>query len=103
MLLYLFFEPEWDRSVSGSFLLHDQVRAVSGTCTGGSVVHVIQDDLLHPILGGNKIRKLDGLLPALQREGVTDVVGPRTIAPWTIASSNAVRAEGINLSNGAMH
>ena len=35
---------------------------------------MLQDDLLHPIMGGNKMRKLDALLPALHAEGYTDVV-----------------------------
>ena len=42
--------------------------------TAPAGVSVIHDDLLHPVLGGNKLRKLDGLLPALQASGVTDVV-----------------------------
>ena len=35
---------------------------------------LIQDDLLHPLLGGNKLRKLDALLPKLASQGVSDVV-----------------------------
>jgi hypothetical protein len=35
---------------------------------------IVRDDLLHPIMGGNKLRKMDALLPALQSEGVTDVL-----------------------------
>ena len=37
---------------------------------------VIRDDLLHPVAGGNKLRKLDALLPALLAAGTTDVVRP---------------------------
>jgi len=37
-------------------------------------LQIIHDDLLHPVLGGNKLRKLDALLPALVQDGVTDVV-----------------------------
>lgn len=37
---------------------------------------LLRDDLLHPILGGNKIRKLDALIPKLLKEGVTDIVSP---------------------------
>ncbi|KAK9845694.1 hypothetical protein WJX84_007525, partial [Apatococcus fuscideae] len=37
-------------------------------------IHVVRDDLLHPLVGGNKIRKLDGMLPALKEAGVTHVV-----------------------------
>ncbi|KAG2406833.1 D-cysteine desulfhydrase [Vigna angularis] len=36
--------------------------------------YVVRDDLLHPLVNGNKARKLDGLLPVLQRYSVTDVV-----------------------------
>ena len=35
---------------------------------------MVQDDLLHPVLGGNKCRKLDALMPSLVQEGVTHVV-----------------------------
>ncbi|XP_024539891.1 D-cysteine desulfhydrase 2, mitochondrial isoform X1 [Selaginella moellendorffii] len=35
---------------------------------------VIRDDLLHPTLGGNKIRKLDAVVPFLKDEEITDVV-----------------------------
>ena len=38
-------------------------------------VDVIADDLLHPHIGGNKLRKFDALLPDLQEAGCTDVVG----------------------------
>ena len=48
-----------------------QVRTVQGL---HGTFQVIQDDLLHPVLGGNKLRKLDALLPALQESGTTDVV-----------------------------
>jgi len=41
---------------------------------GSGSFHVIRDDLLHPIMGGNKLRKLDALIPLLQAHGVTDVV-----------------------------
>lgn len=39
-----------------------------------ATLSVIHDDLLHPVLGGNKLRKLDALLPALKTSGVTNVV-----------------------------
>ena len=38
------------------------------------IVTILHDDLLHPVLGGNKLRKLDALLPTLQPSGITDVV-----------------------------
>ncbi|KAK9816307.1 hypothetical protein WJX74_006529 [Apatococcus lobatus] len=39
-----------------------------------SEILVIRDDLLHPLIGGNKVRKLDGMLPSLKEAGVTHVV-----------------------------
>ncbi|KMZ73113.1 hypothetical protein ZOSMA_153G00040 [Zostera marina] len=36
--------------------------------------YVIRDDLLHPLVNGNKARKLDAVLPILQNHSVTDVV-----------------------------
>lgn len=41
--------------------------------------YVVRDDLLHPLVNGNKARKLDGLLPLLQHYSVTDVVQYNTI------------------------
>lgn len=35
---------------------------------------VIRDDLLHPFVSGNKMRKLDGLWPELVKRGVKDVI-----------------------------
>lgn len=36
--------------------------------------YVVRDDLLHPLVNGNKARKLDALLPLLEDNSVTDVV-----------------------------
>ncbi|KAK9113571.1 hypothetical protein Syun_020368 [Stephania yunnanensis] len=36
--------------------------------------YVVRDDLLHPLVNGNKARKLDGLLPLLEDHSITDVV-----------------------------
>ncbi|OVA17616.1 Tryptophan synthase beta subunit-like PLP-dependent enzymes superfamily [Macleaya cordata] len=36
--------------------------------------YVVRDDLLHPLVNGNKARKLDGLLPLVEDHLVTDVV-----------------------------
>ncbi|KAF8399825.1 hypothetical protein HHK36_015697 [Tetracentron sinense] len=36
--------------------------------------YVLRDDLLHPLVNGNKARKLDGLLPLLEDHSITDVV-----------------------------
>lgn len=38
--------------------------------------YVVRDDLLHPLVNGNKARKLDALLPLLEDCSVTDVVRP---------------------------
>lgn len=35
---------------------------------------IVRDDLLHPLINGNKARKLDGLIPLLEDHSVTDVV-----------------------------
>jgi D-cysteine desulfhydrase len=40
----------------------------------GYSFHVIRDDLLHPLMGGNKLRKLDALVPLFQAHRATDVV-----------------------------
>ena len=39
-----------------------------------SSFHLVQDDSIHPIYGGNKARKLDAVLPRLVLDKVTDVV-----------------------------
>jgi D-cysteine desulfhydrase len=36
--------------------------------------YIVRDDLLHPLVNGNKARKLDGLLPLIEDHSVTDVV-----------------------------
>lgn len=41
---------------------------------GGSSFYVVRDDLLHPLISGNKTRKLDALLPLMEAHLVTDVV-----------------------------
>lgn len=35
---------------------------------------VVRDDLLHPLINGNKARKLDALIPLVEDHSVTDVV-----------------------------
>lgn len=40
----------------------------------GPSFYVVRDDLLHPVLNGNKARKLDAIMPLLQESSVTDVV-----------------------------
>ncbi|KAL3656052.1 hypothetical protein CASFOL_000448 [Castilleja foliolosa] len=39
-----------------------------------SSFYVVRDDLLHPLVNGNKARKLDALFPLLEDNAVTDVV-----------------------------
>ncbi|CAM8947615.1 unnamed protein product [Rhodiola kirilowii] len=36
--------------------------------------YVVRDDLIHPLINGNKARKLDALLPLLEQHGITDVL-----------------------------
>lgn len=36
--------------------------------------YVVRDDMLHPLVNGNKARKLDALLPLLEDHSITDVV-----------------------------
>ena len=55
-----------------------QIRDVRDS-EGETRFQIIQDDLLHPVLGGNKLRKLDGLLPELQAIGCTDVVSGKSL------------------------
>ncbi|CAM8955009.1 unnamed protein product [Rhodiola kirilowii] len=40
----------------------------------GKSFYVVRDDLLHPLINGNKARKLDALLPLLEQHGITDVL-----------------------------
>lgn len=37
--------------------------------------YVVRDDLLHPLINGNKARKLDAVLPLLSEHSITDLVG----------------------------
>ncbi|KAE8023581.1 hypothetical protein FH972_009259 [Carpinus fangiana] len=41
--------------------------------------YIVRDDLLHPLVNGNKARKLDGLLPLIEDHSVTDVA---TVVMW---------------------
>ena len=56
-------------------MLHPQLKVVSLAQTQGNLL-VIQDDLLHPVLGGNKLRKLDALLPEIKTLQCTDLARP---------------------------
>ncbi|KAL6547466.1 hypothetical protein OROMI_023187 [Orobanche minor] len=62
-----------------------------------SSFYVVRDDLLHPLINGNKARKLDALLPILEHNAVTDVVtcgGCQSAHAAAVAVSCAER--GIN-------
>ena len=48
---------------------------------------IVQDDLLHPVLGGNKLRKPDGLLPEVKGTGCTDLVRLLSLQIWTLLVS----------------
>ena len=44
--------------------------------------YIVRDDLLHPLVNGNKSRKLDALLPLVDDHLVTDVVSFKVL--WNI-------------------
>jgi 1-aminocyclopropane-1-carboxylate deaminase/D-cysteine desulfhydrase-like pyridoxal-dependent ACC family enzyme len=61
---------------------------------------LVRDDLLHPLVGGNKLRKLDAVVPELTAAGVTDVltcggaqsahtvaVGPSRLQAFTVPTA----------------
>lgn len=68
----------WQQILDRPWLLPSAATKTTKVAAEGEVqdcgFHVIRDDLLHPIMGGNKLRKLDALIPLLQAHGVTDVV-----------------------------
>ena len=45
---------------------------------------VVQDDLLHPLLGGNKLRKLDALLPEIAASHHSDLASCQSAAASAI-------------------
>ncbi|GLC43325.1 hypothetical protein PLESTM_001458900 [Pleodorina starrii] len=55
--------------------------------------YILRDDLLHPVLGGNKVRKLDGLVPELLDEGATDLVTCGGVQSAHLAAVAVVAAE----------
>ncbi|XP_038893329.1 D-cysteine desulfhydrase 2, mitochondrial isoform X2 [Benincasa hispida] len=55
-------------------LLGVDTSDVSGTDYSEQSFYVARDDLLHPLINGNKARKLDGVLPLIEDNSVTDVV-----------------------------
>lgn len=73
-------EKEPDRSLGGYSFVNN-----SSPCFGSKEnsktrsFYVVRDDLLHPLVNGNKARKLDALFPLLLAHSVTDVVRFRCI------------------------
>ncbi|KAL0737563.1 hypothetical protein Bca4012_013773 [Brassica carinata] len=57
-----------------SFLNNTRPRLGDEVSTKGSSFYILRDDLLHPLVNGNKARKLDALLPFLTDHKVTDLV-----------------------------
>ncbi|EHA8586939.1 putative D-cysteine desulfhydrase 2, mitochondrial [Cocos nucifera] len=65
--------------IPSQFSYSNEPRPALGTETIGArgqtpSFYMVRDDLLHPLVNGNKARKLDTLLPILQRYSATDVV-----------------------------
>ncbi|KAF8096389.1 hypothetical protein N665_0309s0016 [Sinapis alba] len=56
-----------------SFLNNTRPR-LGDEVSKGSSFYILRDDLLHPLVNGNKARKLDALLPLLTDLKVTDLV-----------------------------
>ena len=70
------FEPGHPGDVSyiPSFSNNLYPRRLSDGKSKGSSFYIIRDDLLHPVLNGNKARKLDAVMPILQESRATHVV-----------------------------
>ena len=65
--------------IRGTSIVNDGCGGSMGGALGltsGPGFWVVRDDLLHPVAGGNKLRKLDALLPQLRDAGATDIVRP---------------------------
>ncbi|KAJ6826200.1 putative D-cysteine desulfhydrase 2, mitochondrial [Iris pallida] len=67
-----FFSCSNDPNPNLLLLLHG--RGGGGGEAGPGFFYVVRDDLLHPLVNGNKSRKLDALLPILQRHSATHTV-----------------------------
>lgn len=62
-------------SISFSSNTHPSLgHGIVDNCNPNPSFYVVRDDLLHPLINGNKARKLDGLLPLVEDHSVTDVV-----------------------------
>ncbi|KAG6426755.1 hypothetical protein SASPL_110988 [Salvia splendens] len=63
--------------ITFAFIFSGSIEALSGMFgkkNDSSSFYVVRDDLLHPLVNGNKSRKLDALLPVLEDNAATDVV-----------------------------
>ncbi|KAK4740710.1 hypothetical protein SAY87_024298 [Trapa incisa] len=65
----LFHRRSWSNN-STSSLVDEMIENDSGAPS----FYIVRDDLIHPLMNGNKARKLDALLPFLEDHSVTDVV-----------------------------
>lgn len=67
----------------GGLCGNDTFRNINNPCLGEGMMqknhpfpsfYLVRDDLLHPLVNGNKARKLDAILPVLEDNAATDVV-----------------------------
>lgn len=74
-----------------SFLNNTRPRLGDEVSKKGSSFYILRDDLLHPLVNGNKARKLDALLPLLQDHKVTDLVRENLLSflSWVLWKKNA--------------
>ncbi|GKF70566.1 hypothetical protein Tco_0203623, partial [Tanacetum coccineum] len=60
--------------------LGDNVKESHKVDQSSSSFYIVRDDLLHPLVNGNKVRELDALLPLVEDHLGTDVLGmPREL------------------------
>jgi D-cysteine desulfhydrase len=67
-------EFQWPEVLGHMQFTSENITSDSVKANDDPLFYVLRDDLLHPLLGGNKLRKLDALLPLLEDCGATDVV-----------------------------
>ena len=58
----------------GPWLLHRPDSIIQKIPLAGRSLYLVRDDLIHPVYGGNKARKLDGILPRIVLDKATDIV-----------------------------
>ncbi|GIL81921.1 hypothetical protein Vretifemale_10682, partial [Volvox reticuliferus] len=83
-------------SVPGVTLVNSSNQVGSQSSTAPDLLapfYLLRDDLLHPVLGGNKVRKLDALVPELLCKGITDVVTCGGVQSAHLAAVAVVAAE----------